>query len=82
MKQPLICILDINTKDALREWLRNFRHGDDIFVDIDGYRIEFTVMDSKEHSQRMTMPSIYSECGCCMYKIKDLLEEQKCSDSQ
>lgn len=74
MRQPLSCVLDSGTKDTLRAWLRSFRHSEDIFVDIDGYRIEFTTMDDRDHSQRMTMPSIYSECGCRMYNIKDLLE--------
>lgn len=74
MRQPLSCVLDIDTKNTLRAWLSSFSHSEDIFVDIDGYRIEFTTMDDRNHSQRMTMPSIYSECGCRMYKIKDLLE--------
>lgn len=78
MRQPLSCVLDINTKDALKAWLRSFRHVDDIFVDIDGYRIEFTTMDDRGHSQRMTMPSIYLEHECRMYRIKDLLEEGEC----
>lgn len=77
MSLPLSCVLDIDTKDALKAWLRSFRHSDDIFVDIDGYRIEFTTMDDKGHTQRMTMPSIYSECGCRMYRIRDLLEEEE-----
>lgn len=66
-------ILDINTKDALRAWLGCFGHNEDIYVDIDGYRIEFTVCDTRGHSQRMTMPSIYLEKEKRMYKIKELL---------
>lgn len=67
-------ILDINTKDALNLWLGCFRHCDDIYVDIDAYRIEFATMDSCGHMQRMTMPSMYLEKECRMYKIKELLE--------
>ncbi len=70
---PLGCVLDINTKDALRCWLHNFRHSEDIFIDITPYQIEFTVADDKGHSQRMTVPSIYLECECRMCKIEDLL---------
>ena len=75
MRQPLSCVLDTNTKDALKAWLGNFRHGGDRDVDIDGYRIEFTAMDDRGHMQKMTMPSIYLELGCRMYRIKDLLDE-------
>ena len=75
MRQPLSCVLDTNTKDALKAWLRNFRHCGDIYVDIDGYRIEFTAMDERGHMQKMTVPSIYLELGCRMYRIKDLLDE-------
>lgn len=46
---------------------------DDIYVDIDGYRIEFTTMDDQGHMQKLTMPSIYLERECEMYRIKDLL---------
>ncbi len=76
MIQPLSCVLDTNTKDALKAWLGSFRHCDDIYVDIDGYRIEFTTMDDRWHMQKMTMPSIYLERECRMYRIEDLLEEE------
>ena len=75
MRQPLSCVLDNSTKDTLKAWLGNFRHCDDIYVDIDGYRIEFTTMDDRGHMQKMTMPSIYSELGCRMYRIEDLLDD-------
>lgn len=77
MRQPLSCVLDTNTKDVLKTWLKNFRHCDDIYVDIDGYRIEFTTMDDRGRMQKMSMPSIYSELACRMYRIKDLLEEDE-----
>lgn len=73
MRLPLSCVLDNNTKGALKAWLGNFHHCDDIYVDIDGYKIEFTTMDDRGHMQKMTMPSIYLERGCSMYKIEDLL---------
>ena len=75
---PLGCVLDINTRNALRYWLHNFRHSEDIFIDITPYQIEFTVADNKGRSQRMTMPSIYLERGCRMYKIEDLLGDGVC----
>lgn len=77
MREPLSCVLDINTKDALKAWLGNFRHCDDIYVDIDGYRAEFTTMDDRGHMQKMSMPSIYSELECRMCRIKDLLGEEE-----
>ena len=77
MRLPLPCVLDANTKDALKAWLGNFRHYDDIYVDIDGYRAEFTTMDDRGHMQKMSMPSIYSELECRMYRIKDLLGEEE-----
>lgn len=69
------CLLDINTKDAIRAWLRNFLHGDCILIDIDRYRIGFTVVDDMGHTQRMTMPSIYTEHEFRMYGIRDLLDD-------
>lgn len=77
MRSPVSCVLDIDTKDTLKAWLRSFRHSDDIFVDIDGNRIEFTTMDDRGHMQIMTMPSNYSKWLCRMYKIKDLLGEEE-----
>lgn len=72
---PLAYVLDIDTKDTVKAWLRCFKHGEDIYVDIDGYKIEFTTIDSQGHMQKMTLPSIYSERECRMYSIKDLLGE-------
>ena len=71
------CLLDINTKDAIRAWLRNFLHGDLILIDIDRYRIEFTAVDDMGHMQRMTMPSIYTEHKFRMCGIRDLLDDTK-----
>ena len=67
MRLPLSCVLDTNTKDALKAWLGEFRHCDDI----DGYRIEFTTMDDRGHMQKMTVPSIYleREVECIELKI-------------
>lgn len=77
MRQSLSCVLDTNTKDTVKTWLGNFRHCDDIYVDIDGYRIEFTTMDDQGHMQKLTMPSIYLERECEMYRIKDLLGDEE-----
>lgn len=76
------CLLDINTKDALRAWLRNFLHGDCIFIDIDGYRIEFTVIDGRGHTQIMTMPSIYAEHKWRMCGIRDLLDDTNATEKE
>ena len=77
MRQPLSCVLDIDTKDAIRAWLGCFRHSDDIYVDIDPYRIEFTTADDSGHTHSMSMPSIYLEQESRMYRIKDLLEGEE-----
>ena len=61
MRQQLSCVLDTSTKDTLKAWLGNFRHRGDIYVDIDGDKIEFTTMDDRGLLQKMTMPSIYIE---------------------
>lgn len=73
MRQQLSCVLDISTKDTLKAWLGNFRHCEDIYVDIDEYRVEFMTMDDRGISQRMTMPNVYLKCEC---RIKDLLGEE------
>ena len=77
MRMPLGEVLDSNTKNMVKAWLGCFRHSEDIYVDIDGYRMEFTVADDKGHTQRLTIPSSYLENSCRMYRIDDLLGVDK-----